>query len=147
MAEAERILFRRIEVRMARALYDKVGKVRQATQDAGRKTGQFALEAARRFSSGPYTTAQLVAMKHPYARRLPRPPLPPEVINRQSGDFYRGWRLTGEATLTNTSRHAIYLFTGTRRMIRRPILEKIASEVKGQRHTLYKAAIVKALRS
>jgi hypothetical protein len=50
----------------------------------------------------------------PYSRRRPRPPLPPGIINKQSGEFHRSWRTVTNAkgrtlsgTLYNVARHPI----------------------------------------
>lgn len=87
------------------------------------------LHEAQALSSGPYSRARLAAMGHPYARRNPRPPMHPGVINAQTGSFRRSWlveapRLSrGEVVMAarNTDWKADLLISGTGRMIPRPI--------------------------
>jgi hypothetical protein len=44
-------------------------------------------------SNGPYDARALARMGHPYAKRNPRPPLPPYIINRQTGRFEESWKI------------------------------------------------------
>lgn len=107
-------------------------------------------------SSGPYSSAQLAAMGHPYGRgggaagggrsrrgrrgRSPAarqaPPLPPWIINEQTGLFRRSWQIRARVSrgvLTveaeNTAPHARFLLGGTRRMIARPFMERLRQEL------------------
>lgn len=83
------------------------------------------LYRARGLSTGRYSSAQLGRMGHPY-RHGGSPPMDPSVINRQSGLFARSWRAE-RGGITNTAPEASFLFAGTRRMIRRPILDRLAA--------------------
>ncbi len=83
--------------------------------------------AKERLSSGPYKTAQLRQMGHPYSRRRPAPPMHPAIINVQTGRFRNSWRIEARLTGTrlqlsvdNTSPEARFLLHGTRKMIARP---------------------------
>lgn len=96
-----------------------------------------AYRIADRLSSGPYSLADLRRMGHPYARRRPRPPLPPGVINVQSGLFRRSWHVEAhlrgarmEVSIENRAPYARYLLEGTRRMIPRPYEEALRRELR-----------------
>lgn len=75
------------------------------------------LDKAVELSNGGYSLAQLEAMDHPYARRHGMPLLPPEIINKQTGNFQRAWKkenasVSGskvKAKITNYDRKADYL--------------------------------------
>jgi len=112
------------------------------------------IKIAKDFSGQRYfSLMQLAMMDHPYAVRhsslgFPRGmgvritqrrllSLDPAVINNQSGDFLKHWRyvvITGRAGPTgriiNDSAHAGALDTGTWKMIRRPIRQRIVSIVR-----------------
>lgn len=101
-----------------------LGRPARAVEEA---VGAEGARIARRLSSGPYTSAMLRAMGHPYSRRAPHPPAPPSIINVQSGLFARSWRiaarvrgLTLNVEIENTAPYARYLLRGTTRMIERP---------------------------
>ncbi len=49
-----------------------------------------------------YSLNQLKLMGHPYSVLNPNPPLPPGIINRQSGEFYRGMVITPPRIVKNT---------------------------------------------
>lgn len=101
-----------------------------AKRKAAKKIKSGALRIARRESSGPFSQSELNRQNNPYARRHGAPLLPAEVINRQSGGFFRAWHGDlSESTLKiiNDSPVAGYLDEGTRTMFRRPIRETIES--------------------
>ena len=87
---------------------------------------------ARIWSSGTYTSAQLAGLGHPFRRGGPGLG-DPALINRQSGMFYAAWkseraRVEGGAIKSrvyNDAPWARYLESGTRKMIARPIKEKV----------------------
>lgn len=95
------------------------------------------LESARDHSSGPYSTAMLRRMGHPYARRHRRASLDPGVINVQSGMFLAAWTayppvMSGDSIrsqVRNDSAHADFM-KGTRTMIPRPIVSKVTEETR-----------------
>lgn len=100
-------------------------------------TEQLVTARLEKLSSGPYSSAALRTMGHPYSRRRPRPPAAPYQINVQSGLFRRSWDVkarfdgeTLEVTFDNTAPYARYLFEGTSRMIPRPIRERVKREMK-----------------
>ena len=144
---------RRAYTKMAEAIGRRAVASQKSVRAAEKMSVDFALEVARELSSGPYKTAQLAAMGHPY-RHGGRPPQDPAIINLQTGEFYRGWRVIGPRVsgndlatkLINQSRHARDLERGTSRMIARPILIRIRERVNPRRRALYKAALRLALR-
>mgnify|MGYP001575296866 CR=1 FL=1 len=115
-----------------------------AVRAAERESGEEALKVAQELSSGPYTSAMLKALGHPYATRAPNPPQDAGVINRQLGEFYNSWRLRAprrvgtvmRTRLVNVSYHAAFLEKGTRLMIARPIKEAIATRMENTRRKI-----------
>lgn len=93
------------------------------------------LETADRYASGPYLLAALAAMDHPYARRHGRAMLDPRVVNIQRGTFRSSFRVRLVAgdppvlVMDNVAPHARFLFSGTRLMVERPIMDAIQAEV------------------
>jgi len=105
---------------------------RKETQKLCKAAMKTEIAAAKKFamsmSKGAYSSLQLARMNHPYATRNPRPPAPPQLINRQSGAFLNAFRVSSTltasrmvATLVNTSPEAKFLVSGTKNMIARPI--------------------------
>lgn len=103
---------------------------------------------AKLLSSGPYPQSVLTAMGHPYARRRPRPPMPPYIINRQTtaagaASFFSAWRWDGpekkrgrvETRILNDTPYGVYLENEKDRgpMIRRPILEAVGALLEPRR--------------
>jgi hypothetical protein len=89
----------------------------------------------------------------PYSRKSPHPPLPPQFVNVQSGQFRAGWQtrtyrqggdLMGE--LSNQSPHARF-FGGeaTKAMIGRPILNAVHQAERRPCHARFVAASRKAI--
>lgn len=103
-------------------------------------------------SSGPYTSAQLKAMGHPY-RIGGVPPLDPAIINAQSGAFRAGWRvrpprLTSDSLQTrivNKTPYAPYLLSGTTKMIRRPILDRLRQRILPIRRQVWMKHLIEGL--
>jgi hypothetical protein len=99
-------------------------------------SGARLLDSARAHSEGPYSSAALAAMGHPYSRRHPAAPLDPAVINVQTGQFRSSWawRLPQESggklttVVRNDDPKADDLASGTNRMIPRPLPEKVLAE-------------------
>lgn len=120
----------------ARWLQKRPDAIRRGIQRADAESLDYAATVAKRASRGRYSSARLAAMGHPYSRRNPRPPQDPAIINRQSGLFLQSWWTAQRWTkpnnllnvLTNTAPYAGYLRTGTRRMIARPIADRIVSQ-------------------
>jgi hypothetical protein len=121
---------------------------------AEKEAAELALKFAREFSSGRISSDTLRVMGHPYATRAPRPPMDPAIINEQSGRFLRSWKIVGprrtsvglRTKLVNRCPYAIYLWKGTRRMIARPILERVREKLLPYRERFIKAALKKATR-
>lgn len=81
------------------------------------------IQIAREQSSGPYSSAQLAAMDHPYATRHGSPMLDPSMINEQSGAFRAHWqavRYGMGAQIFNDAFYAKWLEEGTPTMFARP---------------------------
>jgi hypothetical protein len=133
----------------AEALRRKATAVQQQARSAEEATAREALALARKQSSGLVSSRELARMGHPYARRRPRPPGSPAVVNRQSGRFQAAWRVvrTGDRLrLVNDARHARYLNDrGTRLMIRRPITRAVAQAIRRSRERRLRAGVQLAL--
>lgn len=139
---------------LEKALRDILFGVDKAVQDSGVKTGRYALDVARLLSEGPFTTARLRQMGHPYRTIRPNPPADPAIVNRQSGEFLVGWRIANprgvfgryRAELVNDAPHARLLFEGTFYMIRRPILERINEYVDSKAPQIFRDQLRSELR-
>lgn len=109
------------------------------------------------YSSGPYSTAQLVRMGHPYSRRRPRPPQDPGIINRQTGRFISSWRIdaprrTGGRIVSRLRNTAPYakdvtegIVNGRWLAIRRPIAKRILRDVRQARVERLKGVLIRVL--
>lgn len=85
------------------------------------RTAHAAMRHAVKLSSGTFVA------RGEYARRDPRPPQDPAIINVQSGAFRSAWTVKQEGdkwVLENDSPHADFML-GTRLMIERPILQRV----------------------
>lgn len=126
----------------------------QAVRQAEKEAAAAALAIARELSSGPYSSAALRQMGHPYATRRPRPPGDAAIINTQTGQFLAAWRVSGprktssglSTRLLNNSPHAWLLLGGTRWMIARPIIKRIGARVAAKRRRLHSQAMRRALK-
>lgn len=84
---------------------------------------ELGVRIAREQSSGPYSSAQLAAMDHPYATRHGSPMLAPWIINEQSGAFRSHWQYVAKgigAQIFNDTYYAKWLEEGTPTMFARP---------------------------
>ena len=143
---------RRAYLKMLETAGRKARQLDQGMRDAEQQSARTALEVAHELSSGRFSAAQLARMGHPY-RIGGTPPQDAAIINRQSGEFYRGWRVIGPrragssltTKLINESPNAQRLQRGTSRMIARPILVRIGQRVEGQRRALYRATLRRTL--
>lgn len=121
-------------------------------REAEKSTLETAHRVAVAYSSGPYKTAALRRMGHPYSRRAPNPPGDPGIINRQSGRFAGSWRRsTGSwsggslvSRLSNSSPEAHYM-RGTKFMIARPITVLVVKAIRPVRISKLRAALRRAL--
>lgn len=110
----------------------------------------FALDEARRRSSGPFSSAELAAADHPYARRHGGAfsgAYPPGTINVQRGAFLSGWEMDigpDSARVSNQTEVADFLKDGTRFMVPRPVgdeVEAAAGEEIGRQEALAEARL------
>lgn len=88
---------------------------------AAARTAREARQHAVKLSSGTFNA------RGEYARRNPRPPQDPAIINVQSGVFRSAWTVRKEGSVwvvENDAPHADFM-RGTRLMITRPILERV----------------------
>ena len=107
---------------------------------ATRQNAKLVYEMAQQLSQTRYFSLETLAlMGHPYSRRYSNPPLRAAIVNRQSGQLYRGWRWTYTrqpdgwlAVVYNSSAHARYM-PGTTRMIPRPIIEEALQRTENAR--------------
>lgn len=93
-----------------------------------------------------YNLTQLRAMGHPYSRSSPNPPLPPGIINRQTGEFYAGLRVSMPQHsgtrlmlhITSDYWKSNLLMHGTERMVARPydrqLRQQLNAKVPGAIH-------------
>lgn len=122
-----------------REIKRRVVATAKALAQAERDNIALAKSIAKSYSQGPYSSAQLASMGHPYSRRAPRPPMPSGFINVQrSRRFVRSFstvqrgrhnnnRIVTE--LNNNSPEWQYLKYGTRYMIKRPLGELVLGAV------------------
>jgi hypothetical protein len=121
---------------------------RAAEKEAAEET----LKVLRELSSGPYSSARLREMGHPY-RLGGSPPADPAVINAQSGKFRAAWvvqpprkKADGLSTrIVNTAPYAVYLLSGTDRMIARPILARMREKLRPIRQRIWRQHLAKWL--
>lgn len=121
----------------ARKLEQAAEKLLNGEQRLITDTRNDLFKTAYRWSSGPFSLAELAKRDHPYARRHKTPLLSPRRINVQTGVFRSSWvgaeKPSGSGTtveLYNTDpKAAKYLEPGTSRMFARPVDTAIAAEV------------------
>lgn len=141
----------------------------QAVARALRRAGQFLMTELRRaeranvqtvmrsaqdYSFGPYSSPELAAMKHPYAkrRRKGQARLDPGVINVQTGEFLFGWEDEGPeergdtifSQVFNETPHAEYLAKGALFMVALPLPEKVKDATEVRVDDRRRRAVVKA---
>lgn len=130
-------------------------RVVPAVEEAHNHTLQQGMQEAVKISSGPYSTAQLRADNHPYAKRDPRPPLPAYIINAQTGEFLAAWgvndpQTVGDVTsssLINNSPHGSYLRSGDKSlMIERPVEAHLTEVMEPLLHENVQASLHEALK-
>ena len=98
-------------------------KFKADVRKADYKTARDGVTVAQKYSSGPFSLAELARMDHPYARRHSAALLPPSIINAQTGKFKAAWDAKKQPvpTIFNSDPIAIFLEKGTRYMVARPI--------------------------
>lgn len=139
---------------IARWLSGKSPEIKRALYDSERVSAHWGVQIAKNLSKGPFTSAHLKAMGHPYSRRKNRPPMDPAIINKQSGVFLSAWvaRPTKETTnsfstrIENFAPHSTFLIKGTRKMIARPILQRVREKLAPFRRRTLADAMRRVLR-
>lgn len=136
-------------------LFRRMGReIERAVVEAEKDAMQEALRIARSLSSGPFSREELRRLGHPY-RHGGRPPQDPAIINRQMGRFKEGWRVSTtrrtangiSSRLVNETPYARFLFRGTKRMIARPIYERIRQQLAPYRAAGHRAALQRGIQS
>jgi len=130
------------------------GRLPPAVRRAEQESLAEGVNLARQYSMGPYSLRMLARMGHPYARRRPRPPMHPGIINLQSGAFIGAWRVEMQqaqagglrTAAVNMADYSGFLDTGTRLMIRRPLVSLVRHNLQPARRRRLSAAIARALR-
>ncbi len=110
------------------------------------------LRVLQELSSGPYSTSRLAQMGHPY-RIGGTPPADPAVINVQTGGFRAAWIVrpprrsaNGLSTrIVNTAPYAVFLLSGTEKMIARPILGRMRERLRPIRQRIWRQHLVRWL--
>lgn len=152
LTAAERRLIQVARQQIGKKALEIAKNIAEEIKASEQVTVQHALSIARVLSSGRLTGAQLARMGHPY-RIGGTAPQDPAIINRQTGAFFRGWRIVGpeakggnlSTRLVNDAPHAALLFGGTQKMVARPILERIDQLVAARRAANFRDAIGRAL--
>jgi len=135
-----------------RELRKRETALRNGIKKAEGKSATAGKRIAQKLSSGPYSSEELAAMDHPYARRHGAAQIDPAVINAQSGAFRRDWK-TGQGdwvegslltTVENDNRVAKFMH-GTKKMVPRPIEELTAKILEPVRNENLSNAIEKAI--
>lgn len=110
---------------------------------------------AQSLSGGRLTKKDLRRLGHPYAVRLPvdSAPTPDFIINRQRGDFARGWKARAQrtskgwtVTLWNDSPESAFLMGGPKskmraRRIMQEILRRTQSDMSAQTRAVLRRAV------
>lgn len=124
---------------------DRGQGISTAILGAERMSADAMVKRARAMSQGFLRTRDLRRLGHPY-RIGGDPPLDPAIINTQTGNLQWRWqaRVTiqkdgTQITLWNTARYAKYML-GTRKMMRRPILDTVFRVEQGARLARLEAA-------
>lgn len=131
---------------IALALRRKAQALEKAVREAEAASLKEAVAIARSLSTGGLTSQQLRALGHPLRIGGPGLPLP---INLQTGEFYLGWKGIGprkvgdtiRSRVVNTSRTALFVLKGTRRMQARPLTAAIRTRIKAHRLRRHRAAL------
>jgi len=110
------------------AAYDRLIKeIKNGAKRAMHRSTVEALRYARGISQGPFSTAELAKMDHPYARRHGTIRAHPVWINRQSGRFIEAWRVLDVNRIQNPTYYASWLLQGTHYMLPRAYADAILS--------------------
>lgn len=110
---------------LGRAIVDRIRRAEDRSATKG-------VQIAKDFSSGGKSLAQLAREDHPFAKRHGRPKDPPEVINKQTGQFRAAWKQVAQAingqtvpVIENRNYKSNFLKGGTVKMFARPIDEAV----------------------
>ncbi len=139
---------------LARRLQLLPGLIESETIRAEKATIEEALKLAQEMSSGVHSLADIARAGHPYSRRAPQPDAyPANVINKQKGLFFRGWRTelphrVGNeivSGLRNIDPKAAFM-EGTDKMIPRPIAPAVLAIILPKREKRLQEARLSAYR-
>lgn len=129
--------------RLAATMTHRTTKYIKEVCEAVRDNGKLLYEKSKQFTNRRwYSLEQLRQMGHPYARRDPRPPVRPHIINRQTGNLHRNWRWNWartpdgcRATVYNNAFNARFMrdIRGTLTMIARPVRAEAIKRTKDAR--------------
>ena len=126
-------------------------RIQQAERQSLRQGQRMAVQA----SSGPFSLAQLRGMGHPYRNPANPGPAPavlldPSVINKQGGGFAGDWKSRGpdrssdgrslKSAIVNNNPVGVFL-KGTKRMVARPVEERVARQLEPERNRRLRNAI------
>lgn len=131
---------------IALVLRRKAQALERTVRQAEAESLKEAVAVARSLSTGGLTPQQLRARGHPLRKGGPGLALP---INLHSGGFFLGWKSTGprkvagglQSKVVNTSRTALFVLKGTRRMQARPMTEAILRRTRAARLRRHRQAL------
>jgi hypothetical protein len=128
-------------------------RLEQELKRAEERSIEDARKIARQLSSGTFSTEKLAEMGHPYAKRDPRPPAHPAVVNRQTGEFKENWHTDKQGWQGDTLKNSLInddpkadLMETHRWMIFRPIRQRIMERLQPIRLQRLLAAFQRAAR-
>ena len=136
--------------RLSATMTHRTTKYIKEVGEAVRANGKLIYEKSKQFTNRRwYSLEQLRQMGHPYAKRAPRPPVMPHIINRQSNNLHRNWRWNWartpdgvRATIYNNAFTAPFMrdVQGTATMIARPVRAETIKRTKTARAVNLKRA-------
>lgn len=128
---------------LAAQMAAETGLYMDLLERAIRENAELLVQQCEMFSGTQYySTAELAAMGHPYATREPNPPMPPFLINKQSGALNEAWNMNTQRTVDavmaviwNAAPYSGYMEGPpyTSLMIRRPIVDVALDVTRRQR--------------
>lgn len=133
---------------MARQLETAAQRLPEALRRAEEASTLQAYHTFRIYSHGPYSSAQLAAMGHPY-RHGGKPPMHPAFINYQTGRFEKSFLVALPMVGTDGIRSLVwnsvfygrFLASGTVKMIMRSLPERVERDITPERLMRIDAAI------
>ena len=102
-------------------------EIKNAVKRASYRSTVRAVRYAKGISAGPFSTKELAEGDHPYAKRHGRilSWVHPFWINKQTGNFQKGWKAVHVNVITNPVFYASNLAYGTKLFFGRPFIEMI----------------------